>query len=649
MIILTFINAYLPGYKAGGPIQSLANLVEDLGSDFRFKIVTSDRDCGDSQPYSGVRTGIWESCGNAEVLYLAPGDCSLRKLYKILRSTEYDILYLNSFFNPIFTLIPLLLWQFGLVARMPLVIAPRGELSAGALQIKPLRKRIYQLLAKSLGLYRRVIWQASNLHEEGEIRQNLVSRSFGEPKILVAPDLTGGLDSGLPAGHPQSKKPGRLSLLFASRISPKKNLLGALECLFGLVGEVDFHICGPVDDEIYWRTCQELIAVLPPNVTLHYLGPLPHDRLLEEMGRHDLFFLPTLGENFGHAIVEALSAGCPVLLSDETPWRDLEAQKAGWDLPLVRASAFHDVLQRCVDMNDEEHRQWRAGASALAATIMQNSSAVLTNRELFFRAALSAGATRLGEASNPAGDIPTSSRTHFDDVASFWETKYQRGGSFYGRAVPFVRCLQGSLAAGGEVLDFGCGSGDIAMACEDAGYKTKGIDLSPAMIARARLRSYARGITFDLLESDNPFQLPYRDSSFDAVIASSVFEYVRDPVACLTELRRVCKPEGILLATVPNIFHPRRWLELALRLPAICQGFVAIENWRPYGQYLTLSRNRLRNGEWSALLDRAGWKMTGVQARNKPLLMLIARRGIPDSVTQARDFTDSHRMLHAQP
>ena len=49
--ILTITHYFQPGYKAGGPIRSLANFVEWLSGEFEIKIITSDRDLGDTQPY----------------------------------------------------------------------------------------------------------------------------------------------------------------------------------------------------------------------------------------------------------------------------------------------------------------------------------------------------------------------------------------------------------------------------------------------------------------------------------------------------------------------------------------------------------------------------------------------------------------------
>ena len=624
MIILALLNVYLPGYKAGGPVQSVANLTERLGKDFHVKIVTTDRDYGDSQGYSSVRTGEWQKIGKAEVLYVQSG--SLWNLRRIINRTKYDVLYLNSFFHPAFTLFPLLLWKTGMLRSTPLVIAPRGELSPGALQIKHLRKRTYLNAARVLRVYNGVLWQATSWHEEAEIRHWFPGDLAGRKTIVVAPDLLSHQLLNKEVCSRREKQRGHLRLLFASRISPKKNLAGALRCLGGVQGTIDFEICGPVGDEGYWNACQEAMKDLPGNVQVKYLGPIPHDQLMEQMTQYDLFFLPTLGENFGHAIVEALSAGCPVLISDQTPWRNLASQYAGWDLPVGHVNSFRDAVQRCIDMADEEHQKWRAGAKRLATTIVDDAAAAGQNEDVFIHALQCSPASTRKRSRKPQNTSKDLCRNHFDDMADRWETKYEAGGSLRQRATSFVRCLRALVDAPGQVLDFGCGSGDIATACAKAGYRVSGVDLSPAMIARARLRANGNGIGFDVLESDEPLRLPHAGARFDAVIASSVLEYVRDPLDCFRELWRVCRPNGVLLATVPNLRHPLRWLEVALRQPLIRRGFSAKNRWQRYLEYLDISGNRFRREHWSDLLRRAGWQLEAVRARSKPLVMLVARR-----------------------
>ena len=70
--ILCLTDYYLPGFKAGGPIRTLSNIVERLGEEFHFSFVTRDRDLGDVHPYINVEIDSWQKVKNAETLYLSP-------------------------------------------------------------------------------------------------------------------------------------------------------------------------------------------------------------------------------------------------------------------------------------------------------------------------------------------------------------------------------------------------------------------------------------------------------------------------------------------------------------------------------------------------------------------------------------------------
>lgn len=193
------------------------------------------------------------------------------------------------------------------------------------------------------------------------------------------------------------------------------------------------------------------------------------------------------------------------------------------------------------------------------------------------------------------------------------------------RPAVFVRCLREVLGDTGRVLDFGCGPGDITIAGRNAGFQMSGADISQLMIERARRRSHDMGIEFTHIEQAEPLALPYDDQSFDAITASSVLEYVRDPFDCFTELRRVCAPSGVLILTVPNLFHPRRWLEAFLRPMVVPTHHALGTKWQRYAEYLNLSGNRFSLVGWSRLLLSAGWQLEAVRARSEFLLVLVAR------------------------
>jgi glycosyltransferase involved in cell wall biosynthesis len=397
--VLGLVDTYLPGYKAGGPIRSIANLVAALGGEFYFRIVTRDRDFGDKVPFSGVIANRWTSVGNADVMYLRPGLRGFLRMCALLRSTDRNtVLYLNSFFNRRFSMLPVFMRWLNLCRPRCLVVAPRGEFSPGALQLKRTRKRVYIRISQWFGLYRDLIWHASSEFEATDIRRQFrllqrveiasvvpASEASGgkwpTSQIAVASDLAGLVAVGQHERRP--KMLGQLRVVFVSRLSRMKNLAGGLKILRGVSGDVSFDIYGPAEDVGYWGECQGLIATLPANIQVRYWGEIGHERVAQVFAEHDLLLLPTLGENFGHVIGEALASGCPVLISNQTPWRGLEALNVGWDLPLSEPERFREVLQQCVDMGPEEHAAMSVRAARFGASRANAPAVIEENRALF--------------------------------------------------------------------------------------------------------------------------------------------------------------------------------------------------------------------------------------------------------------------------
>jgi glycosyltransferase involved in cell wall biosynthesis len=117
---------------------------------------------------------------------------------------------------------------------------------------------------------------------------------------------------------------------------------------------VEFNIFGPIEDPQYWRECEQLSRTLPPNIQVSYKGAIPPERVVSTMREHHLFLFPTMNENFGHVIAEAFAGGCTVLVSDQTPWRNLEEKGVGWDLPLDRLDLFRDAVSECAQLDQAE-------------------------------------------------------------------------------------------------------------------------------------------------------------------------------------------------------------------------------------------------------------------------------------------------------
>jgi glycosyltransferase involved in cell wall biosynthesis len=340
--VLVLSGCYLPGFRGGGPMRSLVNLVKALSEEFDFRIITLDRDQAGDAPYAGVQIGSWQQVERATVLYLPRADITVSRLAQEVTAVAPQLVYLNGFFDPVFTLRFLLARKLRRMPAMPVLLAPLGDLSAGALEIKRGKKALYLRMARISGLYNGLTWQASTVMERDDIRRTLPHVRAED--VRVAADLTDDGEGVLPvredrpAGAP-------LRVCFLSRISPKKNLDFALRVLAGVNVPVDFTIFGPIDDAAFWDACQPLIAQLPANVRASYAGEVHPADVRRTLATQDLFFLPTRGENFGHVIYEALSTGVPVLISDQTPWNDLEARGVGWNVPLGAVSDFVRAIE----------------------------------------------------------------------------------------------------------------------------------------------------------------------------------------------------------------------------------------------------------------------------------------------------------------
>lgn len=373
MTILIFIDWFKPAYKAGGPVQSISNLVSRFSTEVDFKIVTSDRDLGETKPFENVRLNQWVTGDGCDVIYLSPENQTTDHYKKLIQETGCDIIYINSIFSKNFAILPLMHCT---KLNIKTILAPRGMLGEGALAQGKLKKKLFLRLFKIKGIHKKVIWHATAVEEEVEIKSVFgerveIRRASNFPSLNMNENLD------------RIKKTGRVRLFFMSRVSPKKNLKFALQVLSKVKGEIQFDIIGPIDDGQYWEQCQSTIDRLPNNISVNYIGSIKHDQISEVLKPYHFFFLPTKNENFGHVIIEALSNACPVILSDQTPWKNLSTAQVGWDISLNSIDSFVKAINETVAMHQDEYSIWSKSAYRFADKVLNDEKVLFANRELF--------------------------------------------------------------------------------------------------------------------------------------------------------------------------------------------------------------------------------------------------------------------------
>lgn len=333
--LLILVDWFDPAYKAGGPVRSCVNMVRALESHFEIYVLTSDSDI-DGELTSIANKDIWLPYSRfAKVMYLSSAARSLKKIEAEYKTVRPDGIILNSMFSRVFSLYPLLLKKLGKI-DCRLLIFPRGMLKPSALSHKANKKKLFFSLARPLYLARENVFVATDVEEVNEIKI-----MFPGAKAQLAANFSDNTSRTLIL---TGKEPGFLKMLFIGRIHPIKNLKFLLDILADSNIRGSLKIIGVLEDRAYWQECSAVIDTIT-GIEVNYLSELPHDKLYDHIADSHLFVLPTCGENFGHAIAESLSMGRPVLISDQTPWKNLKESQLGWEYPLSNKALFQQSLK----------------------------------------------------------------------------------------------------------------------------------------------------------------------------------------------------------------------------------------------------------------------------------------------------------------
>lgn len=372
--ILIFIDWYLPGYKAGGPIQSVANMVAHLKDDFDFSVITRDTDYCETIPYTSITANQWNTLSNGvKVYYMSKNQLNFKCIKSLIDEVKPDCAYLNGIYSFYFTLLPLFLLK---KKNIFTVLAVRGMLAESALAVKEFKKMVFIRLITISGIFNQVLFHATNEIEEKDVR-----RVFGNKKIKVAANLSQNiLIDALPE---RVKNDNTVKLVNIARISQEKNLLFALRVLKKVSSNVEYDIFGPIYNQSYWENCCDVIQQLPSNIKVTYKGSIESHKVLDQLKMYHFMFMPTLGENFGHIILQSLMVGCPVVISNQTPWKQLQLKNIGWDFSLDHTELFVELINACSQMDQLTYNALSISAYNFAKQYIENKDILIQNKNLF--------------------------------------------------------------------------------------------------------------------------------------------------------------------------------------------------------------------------------------------------------------------------
>ena len=372
--VLIIIPCYLPGFRSGGPQQTVQNICDVFSKSNDIYLVTKNVDFGDTEPYD-VETGKWLKLFGINIMYVKPQDYG-RKLFRRLYK-QFDIILACGLFTSSTI-------QMMLVNKNPskrLYVAPMGVFSKNALAIKNTKKLLFLRVFSLLGIFKRIIWSFTTEEEYSEAKTAIGDRNI--KRFIIAEDLPRAIDFE-ERRKKISKSEDVLKVAYLSRIVPKKNLLYAIQILtYQFEGKIAFDIYGIKEDKEYWTQCEAAMKNLPKNVKYNYCGFIKPDESVRIFSDHDIFLFPTRGENFGHVIYEALAGGCLPVISDTTPWKDFYEKQCGNVIELNNTEGFRNAIQSYLNMPSEEFKRMKINAISFAENKYKASIETSGYKELF--------------------------------------------------------------------------------------------------------------------------------------------------------------------------------------------------------------------------------------------------------------------------
>lgn len=371
--LLIFIDWYKPGFKAGGPIRSISNLVSQLHTDYEFYIVTRDTDYLETTPYTSIKTNDWNTTDNAQVYYLSVDKQNKSTIKELIQEVNPDLVYCNSLYSPKFTLTPI---RIAKKLNIKTILAVRGMLSLGSLSVKSHKKRVFLALIKALGLFNKTTFHATTLEEEKDILTTFGNRI----KTIIAQNLPE--KKQLPY-QSKVKIDNQIKAIFIGRIALEKNVLFAIEALKNCKQNIVLDIYGPIYNQDYFNECKKAINQLPNNIVVNYMGVLNHDLLYETLKDYHVLYLPSTGENFGHSILEGMINSCIPVISNKTPWQNLEEKNVGFDIDLKQPNNFTDTIDSLAKMDELQLNEMSKNAYNYAQTIINNTKLKEDYHKLF--------------------------------------------------------------------------------------------------------------------------------------------------------------------------------------------------------------------------------------------------------------------------
>jgi len=346
--IFITIPWFLPAFRAGGPVQSIANLVKEFREEVEYYIFCGDTDLNGAE-LGNIETNKWTRFNEQTLVWYAGPEKISDTLVKQVEVLKPDLLFIIGLFS----------WHYNMVPMMfckgtTKILSTRGMLHPGALSQKKWKKKIYLQLFRLFEYHYKV-----SFHATDEEEANYIHSYFGKPAHVF---IAGNFPNKVSLLPVIQKEAGKLKLISVALISPMKNILWVLQALEKSTGNIQYDIYGPIKDEDYYDLCKQQIKKLQGSISVIFHKEIEPSKIKDVLANAHVFVLPSKSENFGHAVFEALSAGRPVITSNNTPWNHLNESNAGINVSIENDIELADAIGFFASMDQDEMEKWSEGA-----------------------------------------------------------------------------------------------------------------------------------------------------------------------------------------------------------------------------------------------------------------------------------------------
>jgi glycosyltransferase involved in cell wall biosynthesis len=270
----------------------------------------------------------------------------IRAIYRSLArlsSNNYDLIHAHG------------LWDGAAVAsaawakrnKKPFVLSPHGMLEPWAFEHKMYKKAVPWLLWEKRAITAATVIEVKSRKEA----RGVASRGFCNP-LAVIPI---GVDSP-PLPRARGEAGPVRTCVYVSRIHPVKGLENLIRAWAAVRPRGwSLAIAGP-DGGAYQRTLEQQVVASNLTEQVRFVGPVFGDSKWSLLQSAELFVLPSFSENFGVAVVEALSQEVPVITTTATPWDELVSRKCGWQVE-PNSAGIQRALSQAVSLPPDQLRQ----------------------------------------------------------------------------------------------------------------------------------------------------------------------------------------------------------------------------------------------------------------------------------------------------